>query len=90
MVHVTNLEYRGGHALHLRFSDGVAGDVDLRDELRGPIFEPLRDPSRFAGAYVDEELGTVVWPNGADVAPEFLYESVLRTQAVAERDTPRA
>ncbi|HET8771964.1 MAG TPA: DUF2442 domain-containing protein [Gemmatimonadaceae bacterium] len=90
MVHVTSLEYRGGHALQLRFSDGVVGSVDLRDDLAGPIFEPLRDPERFAEAYVDAELGTVVWPNGADVAPEFLYESVLRAQAVAERDTPRA
>lgn len=90
MIHVTSLEYRGGHALHLRFSDGVAGDVDLRDDLHGPVFEPLRDPSRFAEAFVDAELGTVVWPNGADIAPEYLYESVLRRLAVAERDTPRA
>ena len=87
MVHVTSVNYRSGHVLHVRFSDGVTGDVDLRNELMGPIFEPLRDPSRFAEAYVDAELGTVVWPNGADVAPEFLYESVLRRNGVAERES---
>ena len=46
--------------------------------------EPLRDPARFAEAYVDADLGTVAWPNGADVAPEYLYEAVRRSNAVAE------
>lgn len=70
--------------LRLHFSDGRVGDVDLADRLRGPVFEPLRDPKRFAEAFVVDELGTVAWPNGADVAPEFLYDALLPIKGVAE------
>ena len=59
----------------LRFDDGVEGTVDLADELWGEVFEPLRDPSYFARFAVDD---TLVWPNGADFAPEFLHERVRR------------
>jgi hypothetical protein len=62
--------------LHLRFSDGAEGEVDLRENLRGEVFAPLRDPEYFRQARVHPELHTVVWPNGADFAPEFLYERV--------------
>jgi hypothetical protein len=86
MIHVTGVEYRGGHVLRLRFSDGATGDVDLQPHLAGPVLAPLRDRARFASAYVDEELGTVVWPGGADVAPEFLYAAALAGRAVAEGD----
>ncbi len=63
-----------GHSLHLRFADGTEGRVDLTAELWGPVFEPLRDPERFAEVRLHPELHTAVWPNGADFAPEFLYE----------------
>ena len=61
--------------LRLRFDDGAQGEVDLRRlvPFEG-VFEPLRDPDFFQRATVDSELGTVVWPNGADLAPEVLYE----------------
>ena len=62
--------------LHLRFSDGAEGDVDLRDELDGTVFRPLRDSDYFRKFTVHPELHTVVWPNGADFASEFLYETV--------------
>ena len=64
----------GDYRLHLRFEDGVEGVVDLAPNLsfRG-IFEPLRDPAYFALVRVDPELGTVVWPNGADLDPDVLY-----------------
>jgi hypothetical protein len=61
----------GDFRLLLRFSDGLEGEVDLRDELWGEVFEPLRDPAYFARFEVDD---TLVWPNGADFAPEFLHE----------------
>ena len=58
----------------LRFRDGTAGEVDLKGELQGPIFAPLLDPAYFKQFRVD--LDTLVWPNGADIAPETLYELV--------------
>jgi hypothetical protein len=65
------------HRLHLRFEDGAEGVVDLAPHLsfRG-VFEPLKDPAYFARVRVDAELGTVVWPNGADLDPDVLYARV--------------
>jgi hypothetical protein len=68
---VTRAEYRGGHTIHVTFSDGLAADVDFRRWLVGEIFEPLRDPADFARFFLDG--GTIAWPNGADIAPETLY-----------------
>ena len=65
-----------GHTLWLRFSDGVEGEVDLGAELYGEVFEPLRDLSYFQSFQVHPELKIVVWPNGADFAPEFLRASL--------------
>ena len=62
----------GEYVLRVTFRDGFQRDVSLKDCLSGPIFEPLRDPAFFALARFDDEVGTVVWPNGADFAPEFL------------------
>jgi hypothetical protein len=64
------------YTLYLRFSDGSEGEVDFEQELEGEIFEPLRDIPYFKDFNVDQELHTVVWPNGADFAPEFLYEKL--------------
>ena len=63
--------------LWLRFHDGLEGSVDLSRELWGPMFEPLRNPELFDQVMVDPELETVVWPNGADLAPEFLYRLAI-------------
>ena len=68
-------EYVGSYRLRLTFSDGKVGDIDLAPELWGEVFEPLKDLELFKSFKVDKELGTVVWPNGADFAPEFLYQS---------------
>jgi hypothetical protein len=62
---------RPPHGLHLRFDDGVIRDVDLADELWGPVFEPLKDPAFFAQVSVDHR--TVVWPNGLDLDPLVLH-----------------
>ena len=67
------------YTLWLRFQDGTSGEVDITPSMRGPVFEPLRDPEFFKQVRVDPELGTVVWPNGADVAPETLYERLQVT-----------
>ncbi len=69
-------EYVGRYTLHLKFSDGAEGDLDLQDELWGEVFEPLKDLDFFQRFHVDRELNTITWPSGADLAPEFLYEQV--------------
>ena len=76
---VTQARWLGGHRVFLVFSDGVEGEVDLARELRGEVFEPLRDPAYFARFEVDD---TLVWPNGADFAPEFLHERARAAVAV--------
>jgi hypothetical protein len=59
--------------LEVTFEDGAKRRVDVEPYLNGEIFRPLRDPTFFARARVDAAAGTVVWPNGADFSPEFLY-----------------
>jgi hypothetical protein len=76
------VEHLDDHCLRLTFADGLTGVVDLADRIAratGPMFEPLRDVSYFAQVSIDPELGTVVWPNGADMAPEVLHEELLST-----------
>ena len=58
-----------------KFADGSEGEIDLADELWGPIFEPLKNVNYFRNFSL-AEYGTICWPNGADLAPEFLYEKV--------------
>jgi hypothetical protein len=73
MQDVIEARYVSGYIVWLRFEDGTAGEIDLAEELHGPVFEPLRDQTYFAKLRVNADTGTVEWPNGADFAPEFLY-----------------
>ena len=73
IIHVTEVNVVGPYSLELAFDDGTRKRVNLRQELYGPIFEPLRDPSYFAQARLDPNSRTVTWPNRADFAPDFLY-----------------
>lgn len=64
---------------HLRFEDGVGGEVDVAAMVRFTgVFAPLADEAEFAGVRVDPELGTVVWPGGADLDPDVLCTAVTR------------
>lgn len=65
--------------LRLRFGDGVDGEIDLRSELYGPVFEPLKNLEFFKAFSVHPEFHTLVWPNGADFSPEFLHDNVRAT-----------
>ena len=76
MINVVEARYVRDYVLWLRFNDGLAGVVDLRDELDGPVFEPLRQHEVFQSGRLHPELRTIVWPNGADFAPEFLHDLV--------------
>ncbi|MBC54470.1 MAG: hypothetical protein CMQ34_11610 [Gammaproteobacteria bacterium] len=72
MLFVKSAKYLRDYKIWVSFDDGSAGEVDLDGLLKGPVFDPLKDPHYFRQFTVDPELETVVWPNGADLAPEFL------------------
>jgi hypothetical protein len=73
---ITNVAVVRHGVLHLTFADGLSGEVDVLERMRGPVFDEARTPAGFAKATVDAETGTVVWPGGADLAPDTLYERV--------------
>jgi hypothetical protein len=74
LVRVTAVEPLDAHTVRLTFTDGVVKTMDLAPLMRGPVFAPLlREPALFSAIRVDPELGTVVWPGGADLDPDVLY-----------------
>jgi len=77
--HIVEARYVAGHTVWLRFHDGTSGEIDLSTALRGPVFEPLRDPVVFSQFQVHPEFHTLTWPNGADFAPEFLHDNIRVT-----------
>jgi len=82
-LHVNAVKHRHDFTLRIEFSDGSIRDVDLTDELRGEVFEPLRDPAVFIQVKVNPETRTIEWPNGADLAPGFLHEKGTEVTQVA-------
>jgi hypothetical protein len=76
ILHVKEAKYRHDYVLWLRFNDDAEGEVDLANELDGEVFGPLKDIQKFKSFKVDPILETIVWENGADFAPEFLYENI--------------
>ncbi len=82
-LHVDQVTHLKGFTLRIEFSDGSVKDVDLSEELDGEIFEPLRDPEFFSQVAVNPATGTIEWPNGADLAPEFLQEKGTNAEQVA-------
>ena len=74
--HVVEARHVRAHTVWLRFRDGRCGEIDLGPALHGPIMEPLRDVTYFGQFQIHSEFHTLVWPNGADFAPEFLHDSV--------------
>ena len=82
---VTEVAVPSHGVLRVTFADGTTGEVEVLDRMRGPVFDEARTPEGFAKASVDPETGTVVWPGGADLAPDTLYERV-RTGAWPDQD----
>jgi len=75
VIRITSVEVLDGFRVRLGFTDETVGDVDLKPYLRGPVFEPLvRDRQLFKSVRVDPECQTIVWPNGADMDPDVLYD----------------
>ena len=79
LPHVIRATYEKGFRIHLTFNDGTAASVDFESWLSGPVFEPLKRPAYFRKFFIDG--GTVAWPNGADIAPETLYEAAHNTRS---------
>jgi len=78
-LHIREAQYIDGYRIRLRFNDGSEGIADLSDCLEGEVFEPLKDLKNFKAFKVDPDIETIVWENGADMAPEFLYEKMTVT-----------
>ena len=78
MLDVVEVRYLHDFVLWLRFDDRAEGEVDLRDALWGEVFEPLQAVDQFRRASINPDTGTIAWPNGADLAPEYL-KARLRT-----------
>jgi hypothetical protein len=76
---VVDARYVSGYLVWLQFRDGTRGEIDLESCLTGPVFESLRDPSQFASFTIHPDFHTLVWPNGADLAPEFLHDNIRVT-----------
>lgn len=72
-LHVIAAAHVRDFLVAVTFNDGRTGMADLAETLHGPVFEPLQNVAEFAKFRVDDELATLVWPNGADLAPEFIY-----------------
>jgi Protein of unknown function (DUF2442) len=77
VITVRRIEPLGGYRLRLTFSDGLVGELEVDPRERGPMFEPLVDPAYFRAVRVSRAAGTIVWPNGLDLAPETLHRRVL-------------
>jgi hypothetical protein len=73
ILHITEAKYLSDYNVEIVFNDGKRGVADLSDIFRGPVFVPLKDKKLFAQVCVDKELETIAWPNGADLAPEYVY-----------------
>jgi len=82
MLWVTDAKYREGYRVWLAFSDGSSGEVDLADRLHGEVFEPLKNLSLFSQVRFEPEMDTIVWPNGADLAPEYLKDLVIQQSSL--------
>ncbi|WP_215859218.1 DUF2442 domain-containing protein [Acidithiobacillus thiooxidans] len=80
ILHITEAKALPGHRLHVQFSNGQEGDLDLSHELTGPVFDALRDDDLFSRVEVHGLFHTVTWPNGADLAPEYLLDLLQRQQ----------
>jgi hypothetical protein len=84
ILHVTNAIYIGDYKVEVSFNDGRKGVADLSDALKGPVFNPLKDKTIFSQLKVNEVLETITWPNGIDLAPEYIYFQAFKSKPEPE------
>ena len=77
-LHVTKAKYLKDFEIEICFNNGLKGVADLSEAVRGGVFEPLKDKALFAEVRLDPELATIVWPNGVDFAPEYLFFNTFK------------
>jgi hypothetical protein len=90
---VTIVQPLDGYRLHIQFEDGVEGIVDLAEIISFTgVFAPLQDRAYFAQVYVNPDVGTICWPNEADIDPDVLYAIVTGEPipSLAETSVPAA
>jgi len=83
-LHVIEARHLHDYVVEVTFNNGRMGCADLTDALKGPVFEPLKDIDKFSRLKVDTELETIVWENGADLAPEFIYFQAFKNEPALE------
>lgn len=83
ILHTISVKPLNKQCIDVEFNNGVNGVIDLSQELWGEMFEPLKDPALFLTAHQDPLLGTVVWNNGADFAPEFLLDLLKKQTGIS-------
>jgi len=82
-LHIDQVTYINDYKLELKFNNGIHKAIDLSPELEGEIFLPLKDRTYFKKVYLNKDTGTIEWPNGADFAPEFLFENGIEIKKSA-------
>ena len=88
---ILDARYINAFKVYIRFADGTEGELDLEDELYGEVFEPLKNVQFFKKVKVHPDFHTLCWPNGADIAPEFLYEKARKARRLwADKESPVA
>jgi hypothetical protein len=87
MLTVTHATYAEGYKISLAFSNGEKGLADLTDALWGEVFEPLKNIGKFRRFIVSDVLHTIQWENGADFAPEYLYDKMIQQKGRAKSAT---
>jgi len=79
-LHIIEAKYLSDYKIEVLFNNGQKGVADLSRVLKGKIFEPLKEKTVFAQLKIDKELETIVWQNGADLAPEFIYYQIFKNE----------
>jgi len=84
ILHVIDAKYLEDYRIEVSFNDGKKGIVDLSQSLQGSVFSPLKNKKIFSQFKFDRELDTIVWPNGVDVAPEYLYFQAFKNESILQ------
>ncbi|MBP7552715.1 MAG: DUF2442 domain-containing protein [Spirochaetes bacterium] len=78
-INVVEAKYLNEYKIWIKFNNGIEGEVDLENDLWGPVFEPLKDTNEFRKFKISKTFGTIVWENEADLAPEYLLEKTNKS-----------